>query len=184
MPDIWASKSLVPTAHSDVPTRWETFPGCCNHDVHKMTHSAESERFVLYGCSILPPWFYLSEAPSPRMTPWMKEARDNTSRGRGLPTLPCLYFSTFQPSQRGFFSVYIHVCEGRERAWARILKLLTSGINFGIFSQKNHHTKNYCFISSTPTIVDSILCIFSIPGINFSPLYTPTEILPLENFVC
>jgi hypothetical protein len=48
--------SLVPTAHSDVPTRWETFPGNCNHDVHKMTHSAESERFGLYGCSILPPW--------------------------------------------------------------------------------------------------------------------------------
>ncbi len=81
-------------------------------------------------------------------------------------------------------SVYIHVCEGRERAWARILKLLTSGINFGIFSQKNHHAKDYCFITSTPTIVDSILCIFSIPGIGFSPLYTPTEILPLENFVC
>ncbi len=38
------------------PTRWETFPGDCNHDVHKMTHSAESERFGLYGCSILPPW--------------------------------------------------------------------------------------------------------------------------------
>jgi hypothetical protein len=30
----------------------ETFPGDCNHDVHKMTHSAESERFGLYGCSI------------------------------------------------------------------------------------------------------------------------------------
>jgi hypothetical protein len=28
--------------------RRETFPGDCNHDVHKMTHSAESERFGLY----------------------------------------------------------------------------------------------------------------------------------------
>jgi hypothetical protein len=71
-----------------------------------------------------------------------------------------------------------------ERAGARILKLLTQGINFSIFSQKNHHAKNNCFISLTPTIVDSILCTFSIPGIDFSPLYTPTEILPLENFVC
>jgi hypothetical protein len=47
--------NLVPTAPSNVPTRWETFPGDCNHGVHKMTHSAESERFGLYGCSILPP---------------------------------------------------------------------------------------------------------------------------------
>ncbi len=30
----------------------ETFPGDCNHDVHKMTHSAKSERFGLCGCSI------------------------------------------------------------------------------------------------------------------------------------
>jgi hypothetical protein len=47
--------NLAPTAHSNVPTRWETFPGDCNHGVHKMTHSAKSERFGLYGCSILPP---------------------------------------------------------------------------------------------------------------------------------
>jgi hypothetical protein len=42
----------------------------------------------------------------------MKEERDNTSGGGGLPTLPGLYLSTFQPSQRGFFRV--HLCEGRE----------------------------------------------------------------------
>jgi hypothetical protein len=84
---------------------------------------------------------------------WMKEKRDNTSKGRGLPTLPCLYLSTFQPSQRGFFSV--HQC--------------VPGINFAIFSQKNHHNKINWFISLTPTIVDSILCTFSIPGIDFSP---------------
>ncbi len=30
----------------------ETFPGDCNHDVHKMTHWGKSERFGLYGCSI------------------------------------------------------------------------------------------------------------------------------------
>jgi hypothetical protein len=29
--------------------------------------------------------------------------RDNTSRVGGPPTLPGLYLSTFQPSQRGFF---------------------------------------------------------------------------------
>ncbi len=29
--------------------------------------------------------------------------RDNTWGGGGLPTLPSLYHSTFQPSQRGFF---------------------------------------------------------------------------------
>jgi hypothetical protein len=29
--------------------------------------------------------------------------RDKTSRGGGLPTLPGLYLSTIQPSQRGFF---------------------------------------------------------------------------------
>jgi hypothetical protein len=41
---------------------------------------------------------------------WMKEVRDNTSRKGGQPTLPSLYMSTFQPSQRGFFRV--HVCKG------------------------------------------------------------------------
>jgi hypothetical protein len=35
-----------------------------------------------------------------RLEPWMKEERDNTSRGRGLPTLPSLYLGTFQPLQR------------------------------------------------------------------------------------
>jgi hypothetical protein len=71
-----------------------------------------------------------------------------------------------------------------ERACARILRLLTPGINVVIFSQKNYQAKNNCFISLTPTIVDSILCTISIPGIDFYPLFTPTEILPLENFVC
>ena len=36
--------------------------------------------------------------------------RDNTSRRGGPPTLPGLYLSTIQPSQRGFYR--IHVCEG------------------------------------------------------------------------
>ncbi len=45
----------------------------------------------------------------PHMIPWMKEEGDNTSREGGLPTLPGLNLSTFQPSQRGFFRV--HVCE-------------------------------------------------------------------------
>jgi hypothetical protein len=36
----------------------------------------------------------------------------NTSRRGGLPTLPGLYLSTFQPSHRGFFRV--RLCEGRE----------------------------------------------------------------------
>jgi hypothetical protein len=31
--------------------------------------------------------------------PWMKEARDKTWRGGGLPTLPGLNLSTIQPSQ-------------------------------------------------------------------------------------
>ncbi len=35
--------------------------------------------------------------------PWMKEVRDKTWGRGGLPTLPGLYHSTFQPSQRGFF---------------------------------------------------------------------------------
>jgi hypothetical protein len=48
--------------------------------------------------------------------PWMKEVRDNTSRKGGLPMLPSLYLSTFQPSQRGFFRV--HVCKGRE-SWRK-----------------------------------------------------------------
>ncbi len=39
--------------------------------------------------------------------------RDQTSRGGGLPTLPGLYHSTFQPSQRGFF--WVHMCVWRER---------------------------------------------------------------------
>jgi hypothetical protein len=39
-------------------------------------------------------------------SPWMKEARDKTWRGGGLPTLPGLNLSTIQPSQRGFFRVH------------------------------------------------------------------------------
>jgi hypothetical protein len=58
-------------------------------------------------------------------------------------------------------------CLKGERARARILKLLTPGINSVIFSHKNHHAKNNCFISLMPTIVDSILGTFSIPGIDF-----------------
>jgi hypothetical protein len=37
---------------------------------------------------------------------WMKEERDNTWREGGLPTLPGLHLSTFQPSQRRFFRVH------------------------------------------------------------------------------
>jgi hypothetical protein len=62
--------------------------------------------------------------------------------------------------------VYIWVCEGGE-SLSPNLKLLTPGINSAIFSLKNHHVKNKCFISLTPTIVDSILGAFSIPGIDF-----------------
>ncbi len=38
--------------------------------------------------------------------------KDNTSRKGGLPTLPGLYLSTIQPSQREFYR--IHVCEGED----------------------------------------------------------------------
>ncbi len=62
------------------------------------------------------------------------------------------------------------MCMKGERAWARFLNFLIPGINSAIFSQKNHHTKHNCFISLTPTIVDSILDTFSIPGIDFPPL--------------
>ncbi len=48
----------------------------------------------------------------------MKEVRDNTSRVGGLPTLPCLYYSTFQPSQRGFYR--IRVCEGGDN-WRQFI---------------------------------------------------------------
>jgi hypothetical protein len=35
--------------------------------------------------------------------------------GGGLPMLPGLYLSTFQPSQQGFFRVHtVRLCEGRE----------------------------------------------------------------------
>ncbi len=39
--------------------------------------------------------------------------RDNTSGGGGLPTLPSLYLSTFQPSQQGFFRVHMFVWRER-----------------------------------------------------------------------
>ncbi len=58
---------------------------------------------------------YTVQYLSPRIsTPWMKEVRDNTWRVGGLPTLPGLYLSTFQPSQRGFFSKHLGVWRGRE----------------------------------------------------------------------
>ncbi len=44
--------------------------------------------------------------------------RDNTSGGGGLPTLPGLYISTIQPSQRGFYR--IHVCEGGDN-WRKYI---------------------------------------------------------------
>jgi len=40
--------------------------------------------------------------------------RDNTWRVGGLPTLPGLYLSTFQPSQGGFFRVHSFVWRDRE----------------------------------------------------------------------
>ncbi len=40
--------------------------------------------------------------------------RDKTSSGGGLPTLPGLYLSTFQSSQRGFFRVHTSVWRERE----------------------------------------------------------------------
>ncbi len=46
--------------------------------------------------------------------PWMKEERDNTSRRGVLPTLPSLNLSTFQPSQRGFFTVHTSIWRERE----------------------------------------------------------------------
>ncbi len=49
-----------------------------------------------------------------RLQSWMKEERDNTSRGRGLPTLHGLNLSTFQPSQRGFFRVHTSMWRERE----------------------------------------------------------------------
>ena len=41
--------------------------------------------------------------------------RDNTLGGGGLPTLPGLYLSTIQPSQRGFYR--IHMCEGEDNIY-------------------------------------------------------------------
>jgi hypothetical protein len=40
--------------------------------------------------------------------------RDKTSRRGGLPTLPSLKLSTFQPSQRGFFRVHMSMWRERE----------------------------------------------------------------------
>ncbi len=48
------------------------------------------------------------------LLPWMKEEKGIRHRGGGgLPTLPSLKLSTFQPSQRGFF--WVHTCVWRER---------------------------------------------------------------------
>ncbi len=47
--------------------------------------------------------------------PWMKEEKGIRHRvGGGLPTLPVLFLSTFQPSQRGFFRVQTSVWRERE----------------------------------------------------------------------
>jgi hypothetical protein len=43
-----------------------------------------------------------------KIRPWMKEVRDKTWGRGGLPTLPGLFHSTFQPSRRGFF--WVHTC--------------------------------------------------------------------------
>ncbi len=61
---------------------------------------------------------FLSRAPHEMDTSYgitMDEGRerDNTSRRGGLPTLPGLYLSTIQPSQRGFFRVHTFVWRER-----------------------------------------------------------------------
>ena len=56
---------------------------------------------------------YGNPAPT-RFLSWMKEVRDDTWRVGGLPTLPGLYLSTFQPSQRGFFRVHTSMWRERE----------------------------------------------------------------------
>ena len=55
-----------------------------------------------------------SNKPRSQSPPWMKEVRDKTWGRGGLPTLPGLYLSTFQPSQRGFFRIHTFVCRERE----------------------------------------------------------------------
>ncbi len=106
--------------------------------------------------------------------PWMKEKRDNTSREGGLPTLPGLYLSTFQPSQRGFFRVHTFVWREREPEPEFLNYILrTPGIN----PAELVSNKFASLIALPPTIVDSILGSYSIPGIDFPPL---TSLLKLS----
>jgi hypothetical protein len=61
------------------------------------------------------PWRQTLSLPPPGIAPGshasMDEGRerDHTSRRGGPPTLPGLYHSTIQPSQRGFFRVHVFV---------------------------------------------------------------------------
>jgi hypothetical protein len=74
----------------------------------------------------------------------MKEVRDNTwgRGGGGLPTLPGLNLSTFQPSQRGS-SEYIHLCEVNQRhsdvyRWA---VNFSRGLQFATMTYTRPHTR-------------------------------------------
>ncbi len=57
-------------------------------------------------------WIFLNFWSSKPMDEGIE--RDNTSGGGGLPMLPGLYLSTFQPSQRGFFRVHTSMWRERE----------------------------------------------------------------------
>jgi hypothetical protein len=76
-------------------------------------------------------------------------------------------------------SEYIRVCEGRESLSPNFYAFIASSINSTEFVETSifllySHSAHHCTFQ---------LGTFSMSGINFSPLYTPSKILPLENFV-
>jgi hypothetical protein len=71
---------------------------------------------------------------------WRKKGIIHRGGGGYLrcPVFTSVHFSLHSEGS----SVYCtSACVKGERAWAQILKLFTPGINFAIFSKKNHHTK-------------------------------------------
>ncbi len=60
----------------------------------------------LFSVGLASGWGWGGGGPRGTFSPWMKEAKDKTLSVGVLPTLPSLYFSKFQPWQRGFFRVH------------------------------------------------------------------------------
>ncbi len=104
--------------------------------------------------------------------------RDKTWGGGGLPTLPSLNLSTFQPSHRGFFRVHTSMCEGRE----------SLSPDFQTFQDPRHQFHKIGRLVLETLYLFAILALLKYPGgtdsLEIFALLKSFKIRALENYVC